>query len=82
MAPKMTQNAEVELSTPYRGSPKFEINTPVPDHEENEEPTGCSKEGVITFVVGLVAGTFSAIICKVEEHDDVNCYCEFILRLF
>ena len=30
-----------------------------------EEPTGCSSAGIITFCVGLVAGTFSALICKV-----------------
>ena len=30
----------------------------------NEEPTGCSTGGIVTFCVGLVAGTFSALICK------------------
>ena len=31
----------------------------------NEEPIGCSTEGTITFLVGLCAGTFSALLCKV-----------------
>lgn len=38
-----------------------------PNHnDESGEPTSCSSSGVITFLVGLVAGTFSAIICKVR----------------
>ena len=38
------------------------------NHNGNEsgEPTSCSTGGVMTFVIGLVAGTFSAIICKVR----------------
>mmetsp|Transcript_1402 Transcript_1402/g.2285 ORF Transcript_1402/g.2285 Transcript_1402/m.2285 type:complete len:482 (-) Transcript_1402:241-1686(-) len=31
---------------------------------EGEEKMGCSTAGVITFVLGLIAGTFSALLCK------------------
>jgi hypothetical protein len=31
---------------------------------EQREPTGCNFGGVVTFGVGLVAGTFSAVVCK------------------
>lgn len=31
----------------------------------NEEPIGCSTKGTLTFIVGLCAGTFSALLCKV-----------------
>ena len=30
----------------------------------HEEPTSCTPGGVTTFGVGLVAGTFSAVFCK------------------
>jgi hypothetical protein len=31
---------------------------------EHREPTGCSTGGIVTFGLGLVAGTFSAVVCK------------------
>jgi len=34
--------------------------------DDHDEPVGCSMEGIVTFSVGLVAGTFSALICKVR----------------
>mmetsp|Transcript_2960 Transcript_2960/g.3101 ORF Transcript_2960/g.3101 Transcript_2960/m.3101 type:complete len:432 (+) Transcript_2960:153-1448(+) len=34
------------------------------EKHEQREPTGCNFGGVITFGVGLVAGTFSAVVCK------------------
>lgn len=33
------------------------------DHDKGE-PAGCNFGGVVTFGVGLVAGTFSAVVCK------------------
>lgn len=43
---------------------KVEENEDIEDYD-HDEPVGCSFEGVLTFSVGLVAGTFSALICKV-----------------
>lgn len=34
------------------------------DHHHQGEPTGCNIGGITTFGVGLVAGTFSAVVCK------------------
>ena len=31
---------------------------------QQQEPTGCSTGGIFTFVMGLIAGTFSALLCK------------------
>ena len=33
-------------------------------HSHHEENKGCSNWGMITFILGLVAGTFSALLCK------------------
>ena len=33
-------------------------------HHEQREPTGCTTGGVVTFSFGLVAGTFSVVVCK------------------
>lgn len=33
------------------------------EHEQRE-PTGCTSGGIVTFGFGLVAGTFSAVFCK------------------
>jgi hypothetical protein len=32
--------------------------------EHEEEQTSCSTAGLITFLLGLVSGTFSALLCK------------------
>ena len=37
-----------------------------------EEPTGCNIGGIITFAVGLVAGTFSAVVCKMLYETSSN----------
>jgi drug/metabolite transporter (DMT)-like permease len=37
-----------------------------------EEPTGCNFGGVLTFGVGLVAGTFSAVVCKMLYETSSN----------
>ena len=34
------------------------------EKHEQREPTGCNFGGIVTFGVGLVAGTFSAVVCK------------------
>jgi drug/metabolite transporter (DMT)-like permease len=39
-------------------------NKDEPSHRE--ETTTCSNVGVITFVVGLISGTFSALLCKMS----------------
>lgn len=33
-------------------------------NQDHEEPVGCSTGGIVTFSLGLVAGTFSALLCK------------------
>ncbi|KAJ1432622.1 hypothetical protein B484DRAFT_394915 [Ochromonadaceae sp. CCMP2298] len=37
---------------------------PKSPNEEQEEKTGCSTAGLVTFLLGLVSGTFSALLCK------------------
>lgn len=34
------------------------------DDDDINEPTSCSFGGIVTFSIGLVAGTFSALLCK------------------
>ena len=36
----------------------------VDNGHEQREPTGCNFGGILTFGIGLVAGTFSAVVCK------------------
>lgn len=46
---------------------KQPLNRKVVEEEEDvhhEENKGCSTEGLVVFVLGLVSGTFSALICK------------------
>lgn len=40
------------------------IQKPMPSSSSMEEPSGCTREGTITFVLGLIFGTFSAVITK------------------
>ena len=40
------------------------LNSNMGEHNEQLEPTGCTTGGSVTFGLGLVAGTFSAVFCK------------------
>lgn len=43
---------------------EIEKKDPQPQEHEQHEPVGCSTGGIVTFALGLVAGTFSALLCK------------------
>jgi hypothetical protein len=45
---------------PLKGSNKNDDDEDL-HHEENK---GCSTEGLVVFILGLISGTFSALICK------------------
>lgn len=42
----------------------MEIEQSMPLQGDSDEPIGCSTAGFVTFVLGLIAGTFSALLCK------------------
>lgn len=44
-----------------------------------EEPTGCTPAGFITFMIGLIGGTFSALLCKVTIY---RSHSHFFLSFF
>ena len=37
---------------------------PLQKTKNHEESTGCSTAGMVTFILGLISGTFSALLCK------------------